>query len=677
MNPEPRGTGSLLEEILSERIMVLDGAMGSMIYAHEPTEADYRGARFASHPFDLKNCTEVLVLTQPRMIGDIHRTYLEAGADIVETDSFNSNRLSMAEFGLEDHVFELNRAAAEIARRAADAMTRHTPRKPRFVAGSIGPTKKQLSMGVHVEDPARRDVTFDQMVANYAEQVRALIAGGVDILLPETSFDTLVMKACLFAIDQVCEETGARLPVMISGTIFDTGRTLSAQTVEAFYHSISHVDALSVGLNCAIGVDLMRGPLESLAQIARTRVSCYPNAGMPDGFGGFLGDRDHTATTLGEFARNGWLNIVGGCCGTTPDWITAIARAVDGVAPRKPPEGPSYSCFSGTEPLVIRPESNFIMIGERTNITGSRRFARLIREGNFEEALNVAREQVEAGANIIDVNMDEGMIDGVQAMTRFLNLVSTEHEIAKVPIMVDSSKWQVIEAGLKCIQGKGIVNSISLKEGEEAFLRQAKLVKRYGAAVVVMAFVKGGVIPGIPEGQAVTREHKVAICKHAYKLLTEEVGFDPSDIIFDTNILTVGTGIEEHNNYAVEFIEAVRDLKQTFSLAKTSGGVSNVSFSYRGNDVVREAMNAAFLYHAIDAGLDMGIVNAGQLEVYEEIPRDLLERVENVLLNRRPDAADRLTEFAETVKSKGKKDAGKDLAWREGPVEDRLKHALI
>jgi 5-methyltetrahydrofolate--homocysteine methyltransferase len=666
---DPKRTQDLLDELLSERILLLDGAMGSMIYAQQPTEADYRGSRFAQHPADLKNCTEILVLTQPAMIEGIHRAYLEAGADIIETDTFNSNPLSMAEFGLEEFVFELNRRAAEIARSAVDAFNRETPRKPRFVAGSIGPTKKQLSMGIHVDDPGRRDVTFDEMVANYTWQIRALVEGGVDLLLPETSFDTLVMKACLFAIDRYFEESGARLPVMISGTVFKGGRTLSDQSVEAFYHSVSHFDSLSVGLNCAVGIDLLREPLENLSKVARTRVSCYPNAGMPDGFGGFLGDLPHTAATLGECARNGWLNIVGGCCGTTPEWISAIAKAVDGVAPRKIPDIPPYTSLSGTEPLVIRPESNFIMIGERTNITGSKRFARLIKEGQYDDALAVARDQVVNGANIIDVNMDEALIDGEKAMTRFLNLVSAEPEIAKVPIMIDSSKWSVIEAGLKCVQGKGVVNSISLKEGEEKFLEQASLVKRYGAAVVVMAFDE--------QGQAVDADHKVAICARAHKLLTEKVGFASQDIIFDTNILTVGTGIEEHNNYAVEFIEAVQRLKQIFPHAKTSGGVSNVSFSFRGNDTVREAMNAAFLYHAIKAGLDMGIVNAGQLEVYEQIPKDLLEHVEDVLLNRRPDAADRLTEFAETVKKKGKKEPGRELAWREASVEERLKNALI
>jgi len=658
----------LLDEILAERIMILDGAMGSMIYAHEPTEEDYRGSRFARHSHLLRNCTEILALTQPKMIEDIHRAYLEAGADIIETDTFNSNALSMGEFGLDEHVRELNVQAAKIARRAADAYTRKTPGKPRFVAGSIGPTKKQLSMGIG-DDPSRRDVTYGQMVANYKEQIAALVEGGVDLLLPETSFDTLVMKACLFAIDQYFEETGNRLPVMISGTVFDSGRTLSAQPIEAFYLSVSHFDALSVGLNCAISVDQMRPEIESLSAISRSRVSCYPNAGLPDGFGGFLGDREHTARTLGEFARNGWLNLVGGCCGTTPDWISSIAEAVEGVRPRSVPDTPVPAAYSGSMPLIVRPEANFLMVGERTNITGSRKFARLIREEKFEEAVAVAREQVEAGANILDVNVDEGMIDGEAAMNRFLNLVSAEPGVQEVPVMVDSSNFAVIEAGLRCVQGKPIVNSISLKEGEAKFLEQARKVRRYGAAVVVMAFDE--------EGQAVTRDHKVAICERAFKLLTEEVGFPASDIIFDANILTVGTGMEEHANYAVEFIEAVREIKRRLPGCKTSGGVSNVSFSFRGNDTVREATNAAFLYHAINAGLDMGIVNPAQLEVYDEIPKDLLERVEDVLLNRRPDATDRLTEFAETVKKKGKKAETKALAWREGGVEERLQHALM
>ncbi len=649
--------------------MLLDGSMGALIYSHELDEEQFRGKPFARHSHNLKNCTEVLVATQPELIDGIHRAYLEAGADIIETDTFNGSPVSLAEFGLQDQVFALNKTAAELARRAADEFTRKTPGKPRFVAGSIGPTNKQLSMGIHVEDPGRRDVTFDQMVENYSEQIRGLVAGGAQILLAETAFDTLVMKACLFAIDAFFEKTGTRLPVMISGTIFADGRTLSAQPIESFYYSVSHIDAVSVGLNCAVGVDLMRGSVERLSSICRSRVSCYPNAGMPDGFGGFLGDRDHTAAVLGEFARNGWLNIVGGCCGTTPEWIAAIGRAIEGVKPRAIPDLPHWSAYSGMEPLLIRPETNFVMIGERTNITGSKRFARLIKSGDYEAALAVARDQVEGGANILDVNMDEGMIDGEAAMTRFLNLVSADPAIAKIPIMVDSSKWTVIEAGLKCVQGKSVVNSISLKGGEEEFLRQARLVRRYGAAVVVMAFDE--------EGQAVTVDRKVAICRRAFKLLTEMVGFPAEDIIFDANILTVGTGIEEHNNYAVEFIDAVRELKRVLPDCKTSGGVSNVSFSYRGNDVVREAMNAAFLYHAIRGGLDMGIVNAGQLVVYDEIPKDLLERVEDVLLNRRPDAADRLTEFAESVKSTKKTDRGKEVAWRDATVAERLKHALI
>jgi 5-methyltetrahydrofolate--homocysteine methyltransferase len=667
--PTHVGTRGVLEELLERRILLLDGALGSMIYARDPQEEDYRGSRFRRHPVLLKNCADVMVLTQPGLIEDIHRAYLEAGADIIETDTFNANAIGLAEFQLEEHVSELNRTAAEIARRAADAMTRRTPDKPRFVAGSIGPTNKTLSIAIK-DDPGRRDATFDQMVAAYTEQVRALVAGGVDILLPETSFDTLVLKACLFAIDQFFEQTGTRLPVMISGTIFPGGRTLSAQPVEAFYISVAHFDALSVGLNCAVGVDIIRPEVETLAGICRIRVSCYPNAGMPDGFGGFTGTREHTAQALGEFARKGWLNLVGGCCGTRPDWIAAIAQEVEGVAPRRVPDLPGWSCYSGTEPLVIRPETNFVMVGERTNITGSRRFARLIQEGDYDKALAVARDQVEGGANILDVNMDADLVDSEEAMTRFLNLVSAEPSINRLPIMIDSSKWSVIEAGLKCVQGKSIVNSISLKEGEEKFLEQARLARRYGAAVVVMAFDE--------QGQAVTADRKVEICARAYRLLTEKVGLPPQDIIFDTNIFPVGTGLEEHNNYAVEFIEAVRRLKKLFPLAKTSGGVSNVSFSFRGPgfEVVREAMNAAFLYHAIAAGLDMGIVNAGQLQVYEEIPKDLLEHVEDVLLNRRPDATERLVEFAKTVGPK-EKAAGREQAWREAPVAERLKHALV
>ncbi len=661
-------TRAILEELLSQRILLLDGSMGALIYSRGPTEEDYRGSRFRSHPVALKNCADVLVLSQPRMIEDIHRAYLEAGSDIIETNTFTATPISLSEFELQEHVFEINKTAAELARRAADDFTRRNPDKPRFVAGSIGPTNKSLCLGTHVEDPGRRDVTFDQMVETYYEQIKGLIAGGVDLLLPETSFDTLVFKSCLFAIDKFFTQNRVRLPVMISGTIFEGGRTLSAQTLEAFWISVRHFDSVSVGLNCALGIEQMRPHLEALAAIADRPISCYPNAGLPDGFGGFKGSAEETARALGEFARNGWVNFVGGCCGTTPEWIHLIGKAVEGVPPRKIPCLPHWSCYSGTEALCLRPESNFIMIGERTNITGSRKFARLIKEEKYDDAVAVARDQVEGGANIIDVNMDADLIDGKEAMTRFLNLLAAEPDIAKVPITIDSSKWEIIEAGLKCAQGKSIVNSISLKEGEEKFLEQARLVRRYGAAAVVMAFDE--------EGQAVTRDRKVAICQRAHRLLTENVGFHPSDIIFDVNILTVGTGIEEHNNYAVEFIEAVRELKRVLPQCKTSGGVSNVSFSFRGNDVVREAMNAAFLYHAIRGGLDMGIVNAGQLQVYEEIPKDLLEHVEDVLLNRRPDATDRLTAFAETIKKKDKTEI-KELAWRAAPVQERLKHALV
>lgn len=665
-----RNTRALLDEILAERIMILDGAMGTMIQRHTLEEQDFRGDRFNDHPSPLKGCNDLLALTRPDLIADIHRAYFDAGADIVETNTFNATSFGMADYGLESVVFELNRDAAALAKRVADEFAIKTPDRPRFVAGSIGPTSKTASMSPRVSDPGYRAVTFDELVDAYTEQVDGLIAGGVDLLFPETSFDTLNMKACLFAIDQYFENHGVKLPVMVSGTITDaSGRTLSGQTIEAFWHSVSHFDLLSVGINCALGATEMRPYIEALSGVATCYVNSHPNAGLPDGFGHYDDPPEHMAETIAEFAENGWLNIIGGCCGTTPEYIRQIAQAVHGKKPRIRPRASGWTSYSGLEPLTIRPDTNFIMIGERTNITGSKKFARLIRDGNYDQALAVAREQVDGGANIIDVNMDEGLIDGEKAMTRFLNLIAAEPDIARVPVMIDSSNFKVIEAGLKCVQGKAIVNSISLKEGEAKFLEQARLVRRYGAAVVVMAFDE--------EGQAVTAEHKVSICARAFKLLTEDVGFAPSDIIFDTNILTVGTGIEEHNNYAVEFIEAVRRLKKLFPEAKTSGGVSNVSFSYRGNDTVREAMNAAFLYHAIKAGLDMGIVNAGQLEVYEEIPKNLLERVEDVLLNRRPDAADRLTEFAEGVKQKGKKESGKDLSWRETPVEERLKHALI
>jgi 5-methyltetrahydrofolate--homocysteine methyltransferase len=670
-------TRQLLEELMERRILLLDGAMGTMIQTYKLEEADFRGERFKEHHKELRGFNDLLVLTRPEIIEAIHTSYLEAGSDIIETNTFNATPIGMAEYGLDPSlVFEINHAAATIAKRACEKMTAKTPDQPRFVAGSIGPTNKSLSLGTHVEDPGRRDVTFDEMVANYTAQIDGLVKGGVDILLPETSFDTLVFKACLFALDKYFTDYNLRLPVMMSGTIFDGGRTLSGQSLEAFWYSVQHFDCLSVGLNCALGIEQMRPYVELLSGLARKPISCYPNAGLPDGFGGFKGSPGEMAKSMGEFARNGWVNIVGGCCGTTAEYIRAIAAAVKDVKPRRLPDVPDWSHYSGTEPLTIRPDTNFIMVGERCNVTGSRKFARLIKEGNYDEAITVAREQVEGGANVLDINMDADLLDGKEAMTRFLNLLAGESDITKLPIMLDSSKWEIIEAGLKCVQGKAIVNSISLKEGEERFLEQARLIKRYGAAVVVMAFTAKDLIPGIPEGQAVTADHKVAICSHAYHLLVDEVGFDPADIIFDTNILTIGTGMEEHNNYAVEFFEAVRRLKELYPQSKTSGGVSNVSFSFRGNEVVREAINAVFLYHAIKAGLDMGIVNPTQLQVYEEIPKDLLERVEDVVLNRRTDATERLIAFAETVKKKDKVET-KDVGWRNLPVKERLTHALV
>ncbi len=656
------------EQLLSERILVLDGAMGTMIQRFSPTEADYRGKRFAKHPIDLKNAGDVLVLTQPQMIADIHRQYLAAGADIIETDSFNANIISMEEFGLAEFTRAINVEAARLARAACDEFTASNPNKPRFVAGSIGPTKVLLSF--NADKPGYRPVTFDQMVASYAVQIRGLIEGGVDLLLPETSFDTLNMKACLFAIEDVFAEMGVRLPVMVSGTIFNGGRTLTGQSVESFWTSVAHAPMLTIGLNCALGPKQMRQYVETLANLAPKYISCYPNAGMPDGFGGFDSSPVEVAQNLREFAQNGWVNIVGGCCGTNPDFIKAIAEAVDGVAPRQIPDITPTSAYCGKERIELLPSSNFLMIGERTNVTGSRKFARLIKEGKFDDALAVAREQVEGGANMIDVNMDEGLLDSQAAMTTFVNLISDDPDVNKVPVMVDSSKFSVIEAGLKCLDGKGVVNSISMKEGEAAFLQQARRIRRYGAAVVVMAFDE--------KGQATDCADKVRICKRAYDLLTRDAGFPPEDIIFDANILTVGTGMDEHSNYAVEFIEAIRRIKAECPGAKTSGGVSNVSFSFRGNDVVREAMNAAFLYHAIQAGLDMGIVNAGQLEVYEEIDKELLVQIEDVLLNRQPDATERLIAFSEKFKG-GAKEATEAAVeeWRMGAVEDRLKHALL
>jgi 5-methyltetrahydrofolate--homocysteine methyltransferase len=664
---------NLLAELLQERILVLDGAMGTMVHRLKLNEADVRGKRFADHAkgvdVQLMNFCDVLCLTHPDKVRQIHREYFEAGADIVETNSFGASRAGVAEFLMEEHVREINLAAARLAREAADEFTKLTPQQPRFVAGSIGPTTRQLSIAGKVDDPGYRNATFDEMVASYYEQVAALVEGGVDLLLPETAFDSLVFKACLFAIDKYFDDHGIRLPVLASFTVFRDGRTLSGQTVEACWNSISNAPLMGVGMNCGLGPDLMRAHLEELSKIAPVLVSCYPNAGFPDEMGQFDETPEMMARKLSEFAANGWLNLVGGCCGTTPAHIHAIGNAVRKHKPRIVPTIEPLTRLSGTEALTIRPETNFVMIGERTNITGSKAFARLIKNSQFEQAVAVARSQVENGANVLDVNMDEALIDGVAAMTKFMNLVAAEPEVTRVPMMIDSSKWEVIEAGLKCTQGKGIANSISLKEGEAKFLEQAKLLRRYGAAVVVMAFDE--------EGQAVTIEDKVRICQRAFKLLTERIGFPATDIIFDPNILTVATGIEEHNQYAINFIEAARRIKEVCPGAKISGGVSNISFSFRGNDVVREAMHAAFLYHAINAGLDMGIVNAGQLAVYEEIPKDLLERVEDVLFDRRPDATERLIQFAETVKGQATEARGPDLSWRQETVESRLSHALI
>ena len=618
----------------------------------------------------MKNCTDLLVLTQPDAIRSIHRAYFEAGADIVETDTFNGTQHGLRDYCLEGHVTEINHAAVRLAREAADDFARKTGQR-RFVAGSIGPTSVSLSVSPKVEDPGFRTATFDQVRDSYFEQTKALLDAGADLLLVETVFDTLTGKACLVAVSEALAATGRNVPVMVSGTIIDqSGRNISGQTVEAFWTSVSHFNGLSIGLNCALGPAQIRPFLETLSAIAPLPVSCHPNAGLPNEMGEFDLTPSGMAKIMREFGEQGWLNIAGGCCGTTPDHIAAIREAVSNIAPRKTPDVPRFSNYSGMERFELRPESTFFMVGERTNVTGSRKFARLVREENYEEAMSIARQQVEGGANMIDVNMDEGLLDSEAVMTKFLNLMGSDPDTARVPVMVDSSKWSVIEAGLKCLQGKGVVNSISMKEGEEQFLAQARTIRRYGAAVVVMAFDE--------EGQATDCDRKVAICKRAYKLLTEQAGFEPEDIIFDANILTIGTGMEEHANYAVEFIEAVRRIKVECPGAKTSGGVSNISFSFRGNNVVREAINAAFLYHAIAAGLDMGIVNATQLEVYEEIDKELLGCVEDVLFNRSPEATERLIEHAEKVKGQASEKSEEKVAeWRSGTVDERLAHAIL
>ena len=658
-----------LEELLNHRILVLDGAMGTMIQTHNLNEAEFRGTQYADHVCDVKGNNDLLVLTQPKIIEDIHVQYLQAGADIIETNTFNSNAISMADYQMEGLAYELNLAGAQVAKRATARVQSEQPGRQCFVAGALGPTNRTASMSPDVNNPAFRAVTFDDLFQAYYDQVRGLVEGGVDLLMVETIFDTLNAKAAFFAIAQYCDEIHREIPIMASVTITDlSGRTLSGQLIEAFWNSISHANLLSVGINCALGAKQMRPYIAELSNVAPIYISCYPNAGLPNAFGGFDETPERMGADLRDFATQGWVNIVGGCCGSTPAHIQAIAQGVKDCAPHKKTHVPRMTRLSGFEPLTIRPEANFVNIGERTNVTGSPKFAKLIHNGNLEEALAVARQQVEGGAQIIDVNMDEGLLDSEKAMVEFLNLIGSEPDIARVPVMIDSSKWSVIEAGLKCIQGKGVVNSISLKEGENKFLEQARLIQRYGAATVIMAFDESG--------QADTLERKVEICTRAYRLLTDKLNFPPEDIIFDPNILTVATGMEEHNGYAVNFIEATRQIKATLPFCKVSGGVSNISFSFRGNNVVREAMHSAFLYHAVKAGLDMGIVNAGQLGVYEEIPKDLLKLVEDVLLNRRPEATEELVTFAETVKQQGKA-VVKDDAWRQESVEKRLAHALI
>jgi len=661
-----------LHKQLAQRIMVLDGGMGTMIQSYRLEEEDYRGERFAHWESDLKGNNDLLVLSKPEVIVEIHNGYLAAGADILETNTFNSTTIAMADYHMESLSAEINYEAARLARLCADEWTARTPEKPRYVAGVLGPTNRTASISPDVNDPAFRNVSFDQLVEAYRESTRALIKGGADLIMIETVFDTLNAKAATFAVETEFEALGIVLPVMVSGTITDaSGRTLSGQTTEAFYNSLRHVKPLTFGLNCALGPDELREYVAELSRIAECYVTAHPNAGLPNAFGEYDLEAKEMAEHIGEWARSGFLNIVGGCCGTTPAHIAAMVKAVEGVPPRVIPEIPVACRLAGLEPLTIDPKTLFVNVGERTNVTGSARFKRLIKEEKYAEALAVARQQVESGAQIIDINMDEGMLDAEAAMVRFLNLIAGEPDIARVPIMIDSSKWNVIEQGLKCIQGKGIVNSISMKEGEEAFLHHARIVRRYGAAVVVMAFDE--------TGQADTRSRKIEICRRAYKLLTEKVGFPPEDIIFDPNIFAVATGIEEHNNYAVDFIEACADIKAQLPHALISGGVSNVSFSFRGNDHVREAIHAVFLYHAIQNGMDMGIVNAGQLAIYDDLPAELRDAVEDVILNRRDDGTERLLDLAE--KYRGNKDDGEankqQAEWRGWDVKKRLEYSLI
>ncbi|MFD2091382.1 methionine synthase [Blastococcus deserti] len=659
-----------LTALLAQRILVLDGAMGTAIQRKRPDEAGYRGERFADWPTDVQGNNDLLSVTAPEIIAGIHREYLDAGADLIETNTFNATRISLADYGMQDLAYELNVASARLAREACDAMTERTPGKPRYVVGAIGPTSRTASISPDVNDPGARNVTFDELVEAYLEQADGLVDGGVDVLLVETIFDTLNAKAAIFALETLFEQRGRRWPVMISGTITDaSGRTLSGQVTEAFWHSVRHVHPLLVGLNCALGAKEMRPYIAELSRVADTFVSCYPNAGLPNAFGEYDESPEETAAVLGEFAGSGFVNLVGGCCGTTPAHIAAIAAAVEDEAPRTPAQAAPALRLSGLEPLTVTADTLFVNVGERTNITGSARFRNLIKAGDYPAALAVARQQVEAGAQVIDVNMDEGMIDGVEAMDRFTKLIAAEPDICRVPVMIDSSKWEVIEAGLKCVQGKSIVNSISLKEGEEKFVREARLCRKYGAAVVVMAFDE--------QGQADTLERRTQICRRAYDILTEQVGFPAEDIIFDPNIFAVATGIEEHANYGVDFIEATRWIKQNLPGALVSGGVSNVSFSFRGNNPVREAIHAVFLYHAIAAGMDMGIVNAGALEVYDEVHPLLRERIEDVILNRRPDSTERLLEIAGDFAGDGSVKEIASEEWRSLPVGERITHALV
>jgi 5-methyltetrahydrofolate--homocysteine methyltransferase len=669
-----------IEALLQKRILILDGAMGTMIQRYKLTEAHYRGTElfgeyngarttFADHPIDLKGNNDLLLLTQPHVISGIHREYLEAGADILETCTFNSNSVSMLDYEMQHLVYELNVAGAKLARGLCDEFS--TSDKPRFVAGVLGPTGRTASISPDVNDPGARNVTFDELVECYAESVRGLLDGGADLLMVETIFDTLNAKAALFAIERYFDQKQVRVPIMISGTITDaSGRTLSGQTTEAFWNSLSHALPLSIGLNCALGAELMRPYVEELSRVASCYVSAHPNAGLPNPLAetGYDEMPETTARLIKEFATSGFLNIAGGCCGTSPAHIKAIADALRDVPPRKIPALEKKCRLSGLEPFNISDDSLFVNVGERANVTGSAKFKRLILEGKYDEALEIAKQQVETGAQVIDVNMDEAMLDGEAAMVKFLNLIASEPDISKVPLMIDSSKWSIIEAGLKCVQGKSIVNSISLKEGEESFIKHATLVRRYGAAAVVMAFDE--------QGQADTYKRKTEICKRSYDILLNKVGFLPEDIIFDPNIFAIATGIEEHNNYAVDFIHATTWIRKHLPYAKISGGVSNVSFSFRGNDPVREAIHTVFLYHAIKAGMNMGIVNAGQLGVYEEIPKDLRDAVEDVVLNRYPDAGEKLVKLAESVKGGGKEQV-EDLEWRKGTVQERLTHALV